>query len=418
MIPAGPLLGQTRRVGWCEVARYLPVLHRSGLRLVITYGSRRVIIWKSLWKAAVYPVAVLAALSALGCGMPVLDRKPAHTPGPPLEVGAEVVAENLEVPWALAFAPDGRLFFTERPGRLRVIENGQLRPEPVATFDVASVGEAGLLGLALDPDFASNRLAYVYHTYRSGDQLRNRVVRFVMDDNGIKDVTAILDGIPGANIHDGGRIKFGPDGKLYVTTGDATESESSQDVGSLAGKILRINSDGSVPANNPFANSPVFTLGHRNSQGISWHPVTGQMFATEHGPVGRDEVNIIERGQNYGWPKVAGFGDEPQFVNPIVEYTPAIAPAGAAFFTDGKLFGWNGDLFFACLRGQQLRRLVLASPDYRQVQSQQVLFQGEFGRLRALVLGPDGLLYFSTSNRDGRGDPAGNDDRILRIVPR
>lgn len=375
------------------------------------------IIWKTLGKAVLFPIAALAALSMLSCGMPVFDRKPADTPGPLVEVRAEVVAENLEVPWELAFAPDGRLFFTERPGRLRVIENGRLRPEPVATFEVASVGEAGLLGLALDPDFAGNRFGYVYYTYRSGDQLRNRVVRFVIDGGSIRDTTTILDGVPGASIHDGGRIKFGPDGKLYVTTGDATESESSQDVGSLAGKILRINSDGSVPTDNPFANSPVYTLGHRNSQGIGWHPVTGQMFATEHGPVGRDEVNIIETGQNYGWPEVAGIGDRTQFVNPIAEYAPAIAPAGAAFFTDGKVSGWNDDFFFACLRGQQLRRLVLASPDYRQVQSQQVLFQGEFGRLRAVALGPDGLLYFSTSNRDGRGDPAGSDDRILRIVP-
>lgn len=369
-------------------------------------------------RAMIMVLIVPLALTLSGC-VPQIPS-PAPTPVATSRVGGfrvETVAEGLTVPWALAFAPDGRLFFTERPGRLRMIENDQLRTQPLATFEVAQAGEGGLLGLALDPDFSVNRLGYAYYTYQSNGQLFNRVVRFSISDEGIGEITTILDGIPAASIHDGGRIKFGPDGKLYVTTGDATDADQAQNRESLAGKILRVNSDGSLPSDNPSPRSPLYTFGHRNSQGLAWHPVTGQLFATEHGPTGHDEVNIIEADSNYGWPEVAGPGGEPRFVDPIAEYHPAIAPAGAAFWADAQLAEWNNSLFFGALRGQHLHRIALAAPEYRQVQNQERLLDGQYGRLRDVVLGPDNLLYFTTSNRDGRGNPASNDDRILRIVP-
>ncbi len=220
----------------------------------------------------------------------------------------ETVAEGLDTPWDLAFAPDGRIFFTERPGRLRVIEGGRLRPEPVATIpEVVERGEGGLLGLALDPDFAGNGHLYLYHTYSGSDGgLRNRVVRYTLADRagarGLTEPRVILDDIPAAAIHNGGRIAFGPDGKLYVTTGDAAAPALAQDRDSLAGKILRLNPDGSVPDDNPFPGSPVYSYGHRNPQGLAWQPGTGQLYATEHGPSAHDEVNLIAPGDNYGWP--------------------------------------------------------------------------------------------------------------------
>ena len=222
----------------------------------------------------------------------------------------ETVAENLEVPWAIEFAPDGRIFFTERGGNLRVIEDGQLNPEPVTILNVGTV-EGGLLGLALDPNFEQNHFLYLYYTYFEFPLTFNKVVRYTENNNSLSEELILIDKIPGAVVHDGGRLKFGPDEKLYVTTGDATNADSAQDLNSLAGKILRINSDGTVPSDNPFSDSPVFSYGHRNPQGLDWDPVTGKLVISEHGPSGErgfahDEINVIEAGKNYGWPKVIG----------------------------------------------------------------------------------------------------------------
>ncbi|MBI3842172.1 MAG: PQQ-dependent sugar dehydrogenase [Thaumarchaeota archaeon] len=216
------------------------------------------------------------------------------------------MATRLQIPWEIAFAPDGRIFFTERVGTLRVIDNGVLADEPVGKVDVARVGEGGLLGLSLDPDFEKNHYLYLYYTYSDFLNLYNRVSRFTELNNKISEEKILLDKIPAQSIHDGGRIKFGPDGKLYATTGDSANPSSSQDLKSLSGKILRINSDGTIPNDNPFADSPVYSYGHRNPQGLAWDPVTGVLFETEHGPSGEngmrahDEINIIEPGKNYG----------------------------------------------------------------------------------------------------------------------
>jgi len=213
----------------------------------------------------------------------------------------EIVAENLEIPWEIAFAPDGRIFFTERVGNLRVIENGQLNPEPVISIDVGA-GEGGLLGLALDPSYEQNHFLYLYYTYSEFPFTYNKVVRYTEKDNVLGDEIILVDKIPGAVWHDGGRLKFGPDEKLYITTGEAGNADSAQDLNSLGGKILRVNSDGSVPSDNPFPDSIIFSYGHRNPQGIDWDPVTGKLVSSEHGPSGErgfahDEINVIESGK-------------------------------------------------------------------------------------------------------------------------
>jgi len=234
----------------------------------------------------------------------------------------------------------------------------------------------------------------------------------------------LVDGIPGARNHNGGRIAFGPDGKLYAATGDAGRGELAQDTGSLAGKVLRMNSDGSVPDDNPFPGSLVYSYGHRNPQGLAWHPETGQLLAPEHGPSGegglccRDEVNAIRPGGNYGWPVVTGRSGDARFVDPVAfsGTDTTWAPAGAAFYDGSDLRGWQGGLFFGTLRGQHLHRLSVGGEGGLTVIEEEALFTGEYGRLRAVAMGPDGHLYVATSNRDGRGRPASEDDRILRIV--
>ena len=331
------------------------------------------------------------------------------------------VAENLEIPWEIAFAPDGRIFFTERVGNLRVIENGQLNPEPVIILDVGTV-EGGLLGLALDPNFEQNHFLYLYYTYFEFPFTYNKVVRFTEKDNSLLDEFILVDKIPGAAIHDGGRLKFGPDEKLYITTGDAGNSNAAQDLNSLSGKILRINPDGTIPSDNPFADSMIFSYGHRNPQGLDWDPVTGKLVVTEHGPSGErgfahDEVNVVESGKNYGWPKIIGGEHDPEFVDPIIHTgEDTWAPSGATFYDSKNIPEWTNKYFVATLRGGHLRMLDLNLKE-NQVISSEALFSNTYGRLRDASIGPDGNLYLLTSNRDGRGAPAENDDRILKIIP-
>jgi aldose sugar dehydrogenase len=333
----------------------------------------------------------------------------------------ETVAENLEVPWAIAFSPDGRIFVTERIGQLRVIEDGQLNPEPVTILNVGTV-EGGLLGLALDPNFEQNHYLYLYYTYFEFPFTYNKVVRYTENDNKLSEELILIDKIPGAVVHDGGRLKFGPDEKLYITTGDATDADSAQDLNSLAGKILRINSDGTIPSDNPFSDSAVFSYGHRNPQGLDWDPVTGKLVITEHGPSGErgfahDEINVIEPGKNYGWPKIIGGEHDPEFVDPILQTGDETwAPSGASFYDSKNIPEWENRYFVATLRGSHLRMLDL-NLESNQVVSSEPLLLDVFGRLRDATMGPDGNLYLLTSNRDGRGTPAENDDRILKIIP-
>ena len=338
------------------------------------------------------------------------------------EIVTEILVRALDTPWALDFAPDGRIFISERPGRIRIVEHGQLRPEPWLTLEVEATGEAGLLGIAIDPQFSQNRFVYAAYSYRIGAfSLRNRLVRLREDPKtakGIRD-KILIDDVVGASNHDGGRVKFGPDGKLYWSLGDAQTTRYAQNLKSLNGKILRLNPDGSAPADNPFPNSLVYSYGHRNPQGLAWQPDSGRLYATEHGPSGfqdccRDEVNWIEPGKNYGWPEIRGDDTKEGMVSPVLQSgtNETWAPTGATFVRAGP---WTGSLLFAGLRGQTLYRLILDPKDPRKVQSFERHLARQFGRLRDIVEGPDQMLYLLTSNRDGRGSPAPDDDRLLRL---
>jgi glucose/arabinose dehydrogenase len=316
------------------------------------------------------------------------------------------LAEGLNVPWALAFLPDGSAVFTERPGNIRFINpRGEVAADPLYTVEgVAAVGEGGLLGIAVHPDFTNNHFIYVYHTYEAGSALANRVVRYRLDGMTLVDRTVIMTGIPGASIHDGGRLKFGPDVMLYITTGDASMQDQAQDMTSLAGKILRVKDDGSVPADNPFPGSPVYSYGHRNPQGLAWDD-QGRMWEVEHGSTATDELNLIQPGKNYGWPVIRGSQTATGMETPLLNSGSGTwAPSGLAFA--------NGSLYFVGLRGEGLFRATVRGADVKLVKN-----LSNFGRLREVVAGPDGLLYIFTNNRDGRGSPSPDDDRLLRVDP-
>ena len=337
----------------------------------------------------------------------------------------EKVVGGLEVPWSIVWAPDGRMIVTERPGRVRVVEKGTLKPQPLyVVTDVEQTGESGLMSVALHPQFSSNRFIYLSYAYTSNDGISVRVIRLRETPEGLVDRKVIIENIPAAQYHAGCRLRFGPDGKLFVTTGDQTRRELAQRLDSLAGKTLRLNEDGTVPQDNPFvgqqnARPEIWSIGHRNAQGLDFQPGSNLMFQTEHGPSrfdgpeGGDEVNIVEKGKNYGWPVIHHTQSRAGMESPLLEYTPACAPASGAFYRGSVLANFKGNFFFGCLRGERLQRVIL---DGRRVVSQEELAK-DYGRIRDVAEGPDGFLYFSTSNRDGRGRPTQDDDRIMRIVP-
>ena len=329
-----------------------------------------------------------------------------------------VIAEGLDTPWGITFLPGGGILVTERKGTMRLVDStGNLKSDPVAAISsVREIGEGGLQGIAVHPNFKSNNYMYIYYTYSGGDQgTLNRVLRFIYEGEKFTDEKIIVDAIPGASNHDGGRIRFGPDGYLYVTTGDAQNPSSAQSKDSLSGKILRVKDDGTSAPGNPFASAQgepsgnlVFSYGHRNPQGIAWDK-NGTLWATEHGPsgieTGNDEFNKIEMGNNYGWPDIRGTQSKEGMVTPIIESGRGNtwAPAGLAYVNDR--------FFFAGLRGTALYELDANGKNLK------THFKGEYGRLREVIAGPDGLLYVTTSNRDGRGVPKSGDDKILRINP-
>jgi quinoprotein glucose dehydrogenase len=318
---------------------------------------------------------------------------------------------------------------SERPGRIRIIREGKLQEKPYALIEVAHTGEAGLLGLAIHPEFPRKPYIYAMHTYEKDNRLFNRVIRLKdKKEEGVFD-KVIIDGIPGGRFHDGGRIAFGPDGMLYVTAGETFDAGLAQDLSSPAGKILRITAEGGIPDDNPFPGSPVYSYGHRNPQGIAWHPEWKTLFASEHGPSGEfghfanDEINVIMKGGNYGWPKVIGAPAEKPYTDPVIVWKKTTPPSGIAFYRGDLLKQYANDLFVATLGSEALIRVRLRKTDgwYRATVIERWFNsdnnRGKYGRLRDVVEGPDGALYVLTSNRDGRGTPRRGDDRIYRISP-
>lgn len=333
----------------------------------------------------------------------------------------EEFATNLNVPWSMDFTSADRALVSERGGQIRVIEGGRLLPEPLFIFrDIYDEQEAGLMGLTVHPDYATSKFIYASYAYNKNGKPRIRVVR--LEDQGDKAILdkVIIDDILAAPFHDGSRIKFGPDRKLYVTTGEATQKELAQKMDSPNGKVLRLNPDGSIPDDNPFLGSPIYSYGHRNPQGIAWDPVTGAMWETEHGPSGfdgpggGDEINLIKAGANYGWPKVSHERELAGTESPKLLFTPAIAPGGAMIYT-GRLFpDYKNNLFFTGLRGEGVWRAVISD---EKIVSFEKMKEINVGRVRDVEEGPDGAIYLLTSNRDGRGNPRPGDDKIYRIVP-
>ena len=343
-----------------------------------------------------------------------------------VKVKAEEVVTGLEVPWGIAFLPNDKMLVTERPGRVRLVENGKLKP-PVATVNVTASGEGGLLGIAAHPDFATNRYFYLYYTTDKNRSPVNRVERWQLSSDGLTASLdrVIIDDIPAAIFHNGGRLRFGPDGMLYIGTGDAREPQISQDVESLAGKILRLTPDGKIPADNPFPNNPVFITGIRNTQGFDWYnPST--LFVTDHGPSGElgrrgeDKVSVLQAGDNMGWPAVENCEAEPEFVRPSLVWREAAPPGGAAIYTGDAIPEWKGNLIIGTLRSRHLHRVVFDSDNPSQVLTHEVYFQGNspngFGRIRDVIMGTDNELYITTSNCDGRGNCPQGQDKIIRIT--
>ncbi|AHY47119.1 Glucose/sorbosone dehydrogenase [Rubrobacter radiotolerans] len=363
-----------------------------------------------------YPVRFLVLLIALlvaGCGSggeagpppeaedarTVETRAEGTTPGEPVEVRAETLVSGLELPWDVAFLPEGDALLTERDSNrlLRVTPEGEV--SEVQTLDVATGnGEGGLLGVALSPEYAEDGYVYAYYTTEED----NRIARFRLGE----EPEPVFTGLPSAGIHNGGRIEFGPDGMLYVGTGDAAEPDLAQDRGSPAGKILRLTPEGEVPPDNPVPGNPMYSMGHRNVQGLAWDG-DGQLYASEFGQDAYDELNRIEAGENYGWPEVEGEGGEPEYTDPIGVWRPSEAsPSGVAILRDGAVPQWEGDLFMTALRGERLWRVSL---ERGEEVGRESLLEGDYGRLRHVEQAPDGSLWILTSN--------GTDDRIVRLAP-
>lgn len=316
----------------------------------------------------------------------------------------QILAKNLEKPRAIAVSKD-RVFVTEKEGRVRVIIDNKLLDDSLATFRTVDVFDGGLLGLALHPNFEENHKIYVYYTYEEDNQMWNKVVQITEQGNKLQDAVTILDKIPAFPFTNGGVMKFGPDNKLYIGTGSSKDTHQAQDIESLAGKILRINDDGAIPKDNPFEGSPVYSLGHRNPRGLAWDDQI--MFLVEEGETKNDEINIISAGKNYGWPEQEcnGQGD---FVAPIVCYDPGIEPGGIAIYKGEKL-PYRGQLLMSSLQAANLYFV-----DYES-ETQKSILSG-LGRIRDVVEGVDGSLYVITSNTDGKGFPAKDDDVLLRIL--
>lgn len=341
---------------------------------------------------------------------------PSPRPVPRAPVLSDAPAQSgLSLPWDLAFAPDGRMFVTERAGSVLIFESGAPNARRIGQYSVPNIraqGESGLMGIAFDPDFARNGLLYVCASRIDEDEFRNQVLRLKATGNDIAlDGLVIRAGMRAAAAHDGCTVRFGPDGKLWVSMGDSTVSRLAQDTASLNGKILRVNADGSIPQDNPVlpgrsAASAIWSYGHRNPQGLAFQPESGALFEVEHGENTHDEINVLAKGANYGWPLSQGPDPQGRFTDAVwTSGGSTIANSGATFVTGAMWGAWSGSLFTAQLKEMDLRRYVVEGT---KVTAAEVLLDRKYGRLRSPVLGPDGAIYITTSNGAG--------DRIVRVV--
>ncbi|OJT16266.1 glucose sorbosone dehydrogenase [Archangium sp. Cb G35] len=343
-------------------------------------------------------------------------------PNGTVPITVDVVAEGLEVPWGIAWLPGGDALVTERPGRIRLLRNGALQPAPVATVKISSEGESGLLGIAAHPSFASNRQFYIYVTTDEGGSTQNRVERWTLSEDHASATfdRVIFGNIPAAKYHDGGRIRFGPDGMLYVGTGDSREPDNSQNVDTPSGKLLRLTPEGEVPGDNPFPGKAAFLTGVRNTQGFDWKD-RDTLYFTDHGPSGdtlrrgHDEVSVVRKGDNLGWPTVYSCESGEGFITPSLTWESAAPPGGAAIYTGDAIPEWKGSLLIGTLGSRHLHRVVFSQENPFQVAQHEVYLRNEWGRLRETIMGPDGHLYVTTSNCDSRGDCTARKDVILRI---
>lgn len=340
-----------------------------------------------------------------------VDQPRLHTPsaqtGDPKK-DIEILSQQLDIPWEIVFLPNGDYLITQRPGTLLLLNKNGTKTQQIQ--GVTPTGEGGLLGLTLHPEFSANRKIYLYMTYNQNNELANKVEQYTLNDAVLSERKVIIDGIRGSAIHDGGRIAFGPDKMLYVTTGDAGQTKLAQDTNSLNGKILRITDEGNVPADNPF-NNEIYSYGHRNAQGITWDE-EGNLWATEHGPsglqTGYDELNKITKGGNYGWPDVRGDEKKDGTIAPIIHSgsSETWAPSGAVYY--------KNNIYFTGLRGETIYKAELQANSTVTITTH---FPKEFGRIRTITLGPDNNFYILTNNTDGRGIPKENDDKLIRINP-
>ncbi|MGQ0765226.1 MAG: PQQ-dependent sugar dehydrogenase [Gemmatimonadota bacterium] len=371
--------------------------------------------------------AVTVILAAgLGCGNS--DVTSGVENPEPVQLTVTTLAGGFDTIWELAWGPDQAIWVTERPGFISRVNPTTGVITRIGTVAVTEMVESGLLGMAFHPDFATQPYVFAMHTYSAGGAggLRNRLIRMRYNGSTLGAPETLLNDIPGEVVHDGSRIAVGADRLLYVTTGDASDGALAQNRNSLAGKVLRLNLDGTPAAGNPFGTA-IYSLGHRNPQGLVFGP-GGFLYSTEHGSGDNDELNRIEMGRNYGWPTVRGrcdgdagaaelsFCTANNVAEPLAIWSPTIAPSGLAWYDSPLIPEWRGSLLFTTLKGRALYRMTLSS-DGRSVTAEEKLYEGQYGRLRDVLVAPDGTVYLGTSNRDGRGSPAGNDDRILVIRP-
>lgn len=342
-----------------------------------------------------------------------------YGPAGKVPIRVEEVASGLEVPWALAFLPGGDVLVTERPGRIRLLRGGTLVAAPVATVPLQDVGtEGGLLGLVLHPAFAQNRLFFIYTAQATNEV---QLWRLSPDATTASFERVVFGGIPSGDFHSGGRLRIGPDGMLYVSTGDAKQPDLAQDLQSPAGKLLRLTPEGDVPADNPFPDSRTYLLGIRNVQGFDWSP-DGRLYVADHGPTGEflltglDEINLASAGDNLGWPDVHGCKTADARLTPSLVWDSAAPPGGAAVYRADLIPEWKGSLLVATLGARHLHRVRFADDAPARVVEHDVYLDGQYGRLREVAMGPDGALWVTTTNCDSYGDCPPEKDRILRVA--